>query len=277
MPGSRRGAGRAPAEPEPQRPPGCARFPQVPGEPGAGEGRGGPAGGAWVRAPAPLRVPAPQRRRHRESRPRRLCAASIPAALPALAAAAQQTMNLRARRAEAGLGPVRLRAAPAVPGKGGPSPPVVAVLRRLRAPGPTGRMAGGCARARASPSPAGVDAAGAGGPGTGRRGGGAAGSPRPAGGARVGPGSSAIRGGGCGRKTDGPTARRFRLASAWGGGPGAGGGVPRPGARSAAHFGEVSGAGEAGRGAPAPLPALARSHPATPGSRAAAAPGGGGV
>lgn len=106
----------------------------------SGRGRG---------APAPLRVPAGQRR----LRPglgvgspgrRRLRAASLPAALPARwrrrrRRRPRQTMNLRARRAEAGLGPAPLGSvSPRLPRSsvgGVPSPRVLAALRALSEPG----------------------------------------------------------------------------------------------------------------------------------------------
>lgn len=150
MRGSRRGAGRAPAEPEPKRLPGWTRASQVQvGCQARRRGRRRAAGGVWLRAPAPLRVLAGQRR----GRPglgvgspawRRLRAASLPAALPARRQRRRrrrprQTMNLRARGAEAGLGPATLGPVsprqPRPPAEGVPSPPVLAVLWAPRALG----------------------------------------------------------------------------------------------------------------------------------------------
>lgn len=136
MRGSRRGAERAPAEPEPQRLRGWTPASQVQvGCQAPGWGRQGAAGGGLApgsgapprsgraaRAAAGLGVGSPGRRRLR--------AASLPAALPARRRRRRprQTMNLRARRVEAGLSPASLGPASprpsAVSSGGGPSPRV---------------------------------------------------------------------------------------------------------------------------------------------------------
>lgn len=187
----------------------------APGAGGRGEGRerGLAAGGG------PLRVRAPPGggAGPGESRPRRVRAASIPAALRA-----QQTMNLRARRAQAA-GP-GLRGLPRPPALGGPSPPALAALPQLRAGDPSGRAGRRLRRGSHAPSPAGENAAGAG-DGTWRRGGGAAeaGGLRGAhaGAAHAGlltrktvPGVAPPLFGSCGQKTDGQTDWCFHLASA---------------------------------------------------------------